>query len=91
MLPADADTRVKAIELIKQALGARGELSAEDKERMQRVVQIFGVNEKKGTVRNFACAVGRKEGPAKHHDRHLIAAKLGRVTSRRRQCSLRSS
>jgi hypothetical protein len=66
MLPADADTRVKAIELIKQALGARGELSAEDKERMQRVVQIFGVNEKKGTVRNLAVVpLARKEGPAK--------------------------
>jgi hypothetical protein len=66
LLPADADSRVKAIELIKQVIAARGELSAEDKERMQRVVQIFGVNEKKGTVRNLAVVpLARKEGPAK--------------------------
>ena len=66
MLPADADTRVKAIELIKQVLSARSELSAEDQERMQRIVQLFGVDEKKGKARNLAVVpLARKESPAK--------------------------
>jgi hypothetical protein len=66
LLPADADSRVKAIELIKQVIAARGELSAEDKERMQRVVQLFGADEKKSTTRNLAVVpLARKEGPAK--------------------------
>jgi len=66
MLPADAETRVKAIELINQVISARGELSAEGKERMQRVAQLFGVDEKKGTARNPAVVpLARKEGSAK--------------------------
>ena len=66
MLPADSDSRVKAIELIKQVLSARGELTADDKERMQRVVQLFGVEEKKGAARNFAVVpLAQKKGSAK--------------------------
>jgi Protein of unknown function (DUF3141) len=66
MLPADAAARVKAIELIKQVLSARGELTADDKERMQRIIQLFGVDEKKGTARNLSVVpLARKEGPAK--------------------------
>ena len=66
MLPADAAARVKAIELIKQVLSARGELTADDKERMQRIIQLFGVHEKKGTARNLSVVpLARKEGPAK--------------------------
>ena len=44
MLPADAGKRQKAFELITQVLGARGEYSAEDNERIQRVGQLFGVD-----------------------------------------------
>ncbi len=36
MLPADAETRRKAFDLIDEVLSARGELSAEDKKRLQR-------------------------------------------------------
>ncbi len=43
MLPADAGTRQKAFELITQVLAARGEYSAEDRERIQRVAQLFGI------------------------------------------------
>ena len=43
MLPADAGARKKAFELITQVLGARGEHSAEDSERIKRVEQLFGV------------------------------------------------
>ncbi len=45
MLPPDAETRLKAFDLIKQVLGARGELSAEDKKRTSEVARLFGVDE----------------------------------------------
>jgi hypothetical protein len=45
MLPDDADARRKAFELIKQVMSARGEFTAEDKDRMQRVALLFGVDE----------------------------------------------
>ena len=45
MLPPDAETRLKAFDLIKQVLGARGELSAEDKKRTGEVARLFGVDE----------------------------------------------
>ena len=54
MLPADADTRRKAYELIKQIMSARGELSAEDKERMLRMARAFGVEEASTTVPNLS-------------------------------------
>jgi len=54
MLPAAVVARVEAIELIKQVISARGDLSAEDDERMQRIVQLFGLDQKKGAARNLA-------------------------------------
>src|SRR5215475_12133679 len=66
MLPADADTRRKAYELIKQIMSARGELSAEDKERMLRVARAFGVEEASTTVPNLTVVAStRKEAQAK--------------------------
>jgi hypothetical protein len=53
MLPADADTRRKAFDLIKQALSARGEFSAEDNDRMQRVARAFGIDEASTAVPNL--------------------------------------
>ena len=44
MLPPDAETRRKAFDLIRQALGARGEFSAEDRTRMNEVARLFGVD-----------------------------------------------
>ncbi len=43
MLPADAGTRRKAFELVTHVLSARGDYSAEDSERIQRVEQLFGI------------------------------------------------
>ncbi len=45
MLPSDMDARKKALQIIKQVLSARGELSTEDKRRYQRVAALFGVEE----------------------------------------------
>ena len=52
MLPSDAQTRREAVDLIKQALGARGESSAEDIKRMETVARLFGVDA--GTAPNLA-------------------------------------
>jgi pimeloyl-ACP methyl ester carboxylesterase len=46
MLPPDGETRLAAFELIKQILGARGELSAEDERRVGELARLFGVDEK---------------------------------------------
>jgi hypothetical protein len=43
MLPADTEMRIKAFELIKQVLRARGDLSADDKQRLSEVAQLFGI------------------------------------------------
>jgi hypothetical protein len=45
MLPPDAETRREAFELVKQVLGARGELSAEDRTRLGEIARLFGVDE----------------------------------------------
>ena len=66
MLPADADTRRKAYELIKQIMSACGELSAEDKERMLRMARAFGVEEASTTVPNLTVVAStRKEAQTK--------------------------
>ena len=43
MLPPEMETREKGYDLIKQVLSARGELAAEDKERMSDVARLFGL------------------------------------------------
>jgi hypothetical protein len=48
MLPPDAAPRRAAFDLIKQVLAARGEISAEDRERMNEVARLFGVEEEEG-------------------------------------------
>jgi hypothetical protein len=50
MLPPDAETRLKAFTLIKTALGARGEITAEDTRRMAEVARLFGVDAEGGTT-----------------------------------------
>ena len=47
MLPSDAEERRKAFDLIKQVLGARGEMSPEDEKRMTEVARLFDVDDKR--------------------------------------------
>src|SRR3974377_1209033 len=42
MLPPEPETRQEALELINQVLRARGELSADDPESLQRISRILG-------------------------------------------------
>jgi hypothetical protein len=46
MLPPESETRQKALELIRHVLSARGELSPDDRERLQRISQLFGKQER---------------------------------------------
>jgi pimeloyl-ACP methyl ester carboxylesterase len=41
LLPPDAETRAKALDLIKEVLSARGELSAEEKQRLDELARLF--------------------------------------------------
>ena len=44
MLPPNSEIRGKAFALIKEALSARGEFSAEDKKRLNKIASLFGIN-----------------------------------------------
>jgi pimeloyl-ACP methyl ester carboxylesterase len=52
MLPPEPETRQKALELINQVLSARGELSDDDRERLQRIRRIFGKEDRLTVVRS---------------------------------------
>ena len=52
LLPPEPETRQKALGLIKEVLNALGELSAEDRERLQRVSRLFAKEERLTVVRN---------------------------------------
>ena len=54
MLPADAKTRRKGFELIKEVMSARGESSPADKERLLRVARLFELPEEPSALRSLA-------------------------------------
>jgi len=58
MLPPDLESREKAYELIQQLLLARGELSAEDRNRMKEIARLFGLDG--GTDESHLREVGKK-------------------------------
>jgi hypothetical protein len=45
MLPPDTDTRVKAFDLIRQVLAARGAFSAEESARLSEIARLFGIDQ----------------------------------------------
>lgn len=66
MLPADPDVRRKAFEFITQVLGARGNYSAEDRQRIHRVGQLFGVDKELSSINSpFVARSHQKEIKAK--------------------------
>jgi hypothetical protein len=66
MLPPDAEIRREAFGLIRQALGAIGEFSAEDKKRLDAVARLFGLDEASTAVPNLTViASARQETQAK--------------------------
>jgi len=64
-LPDDSDTRQKAFDLISQVLTARGESSAQDRERIQRVGRLFQVDGQLRSPRNLLIAADDKKEQAK--------------------------
>jgi hypothetical protein len=52
MLPPEPENRQKALDLIKEVLSARGELSADDRERLQRISRLLGKEDRLTVVRN---------------------------------------
>src|SRR5262249_22103064 len=76
MLPADADTRRKLFDLIKQVLSARGDLSAEQTERLQRIARAFGLDEASPAVQNLRVApperASCRSGSAETHEAVML-------------------
>jgi len=58
LLPPDLESREKAYELIQQVLRARGDLSAEDSDRMKEIARLFGVEG--ATAKNHLREIGKK-------------------------------
>jgi uncharacterized protein DUF3141 len=54
MLPADAETRRTAFDLIQQVLSASGGLSEQDKQKLDEIARLFGVGKETPTPRNLA-------------------------------------
>jgi hypothetical protein len=60
LLPPDAETRIKAFDLIKQVMGARGEISAEDRTRLGEVARLFGVDDEGGVESGRVRPIGKE-------------------------------
>ena len=58
LLPPDLESREKAYELIQQVLRARGDLSAEDSDRMKEIARLFGVEG--ATAKSHLREIGKK-------------------------------
>ena len=65
MLPDNSDTRQKAFDLICQVLTTRGESSAQDRERIQRVDRLFHVDGQLRAPRNLVIAADNQKEQAK--------------------------
>jgi Protein of unknown function (DUF3141) len=63
MLPADADARRQALDLVKQIMSACGPLSDEDNERMRRVARAFGVDDPSSIVRTLTVVASDRQEP----------------------------
>jgi pimeloyl-ACP methyl ester carboxylesterase len=64
MLSSEPEIRQKALDMIKDVLSARGELSADDRERLQRVGRIFDKEDRLAVVRSPSLASSDVRGAA---------------------------
>jgi Protein of unknown function (DUF3141) len=65
MMPADTDVRQKAFDIVKQIVGAVGELNADETERLARVAEWFGIDRGAVTSRRLALVPTPQEPQAK--------------------------
>jgi pimeloyl-ACP methyl ester carboxylesterase len=56
MLPPDPEIRQKALDMIGNVLSARGELSSDDRERLEQVGRLFGKEDRLAVVRSPSLA-----------------------------------
>jgi pimeloyl-ACP methyl ester carboxylesterase len=56
MLPPDPEIRQKALDMIENVLSARGELSSDDRERLEQVSHLFGKEDRLAVVRSPSLA-----------------------------------
>jgi pimeloyl-ACP methyl ester carboxylesterase len=64
MLPPEPEMRQKAIDLIKDVLSAPGELSSDDRDRLQRIARLFGKEDRLTVVRDSAVSARSKSSKA---------------------------
>ena len=50
LLPADAQTRGEAFNIVKQVMAARGHISAEDNKTLNEIGRLFGIGEEGATI-----------------------------------------
>jgi hypothetical protein len=50
MLPAEAETRREAFDVIKEVMAACGELSTEDEKRLSEIGRLFGISDEGATI-----------------------------------------
>ena len=61
MLPPEAEKRRQAFDLIRTILSARGELTLEDRQRIDRIANLFGID-KRDRVKPVASRSRRSNG-----------------------------
>jgi hypothetical protein len=76
LLPADAETRSKAFNLVRQVMAACGELSAEDEKRLSEIGRLFGIAEEGGAI---PFPQNRRQLPAKASEERTSPAKPASV------------
>jgi hypothetical protein len=62
MLPPDPEIRQKALDMIGNVLSARGELSSDDRERLEQVGRLFGKEDRLAVVRSPSLASTKVRG-----------------------------
>ena len=70
LLPADAQTRSEAFNIVKQVMAARGDISAEDNKTLSEIGRLFGIGEEGATI---PFPQNRRELQRKNRDETSIA------------------
>jgi hypothetical protein len=65
LLPPDDETRRKAFAIVRQVIGARGEITGEVAERLARIAQLFGVELEANAVSAVAALSGSRKVASK--------------------------
>jgi hypothetical protein len=64
LLPAEPEIRQKALDMIKDVLSARGEVSADDQDRLRQIGRLFGQEDQLAVVKSPSLASAKVTGTA---------------------------